>query len=198
MVTQVSPTDYRRVFVDETTTNGTERSRDRDTEEPRRTWSFAAGLLATVLVLGGGTGINGCYADVSTGWTTSGVACFDELDHRRRTNELAQQLQDLKDSTGLSWAQIAALFGVTRRAVHFWVRGGNITNEHLARLEHVRSQRQPGVTDNPGSTRTALMLPDATGRSIWSSLLADLSVDPSISAIDRLGGLYDQGSIQGH
>jgi hypothetical protein len=191
MSIKTGPRGYGYLFADETSTNNADNVSEYDAVGVRRGRSLAAGVLATILLMGGGTGVGECYVDISSGITTSGVVQVHDVD-RRRTNELATQLQHLKETTGLSWNQVAALFGVTRRAVHFWIRGGNITDDHLARLDHLQTQLFAHVSDDPRSTRAALMLPDATGRSPWSRLLSDVASEPSFSALDRLGSVYEQ------
>lgn len=39
----------------------------------------------------------------------------------------AKLLEELRKHTGLTWEQIARLFGVSRRSVHSWARGGRMT-----------------------------------------------------------------------
>ena len=41
--------------------------------------------------------------------------------------------------SGLTWEQIARIFGVTRRAVHFWASGKPLNDENEARVETVLS-----------------------------------------------------------
>jgi hypothetical protein len=176
------------LFETSTTTDNAPTSLQmRDSSEVKRTYSFAAAALAATLLLGAGTGTANIFIDTSTGWTTSGVVEVS----RRQSNELALQLQQLKDSTGLTWSQLAALFGVTRRAVHFWARGGNITDDHLLRLQRLQEQLRSHVSDDPASTRTALMVPDGSGRSLWGHLVDEISPPPPFSALDRLGGAVD-------
>lgn len=43
----------------------------------------------------------------------------------------------LRRLTGLTWEQLAYLFGVSRQSVHFWASGGTMTAAHRLHLERV-------------------------------------------------------------
>lgn len=76
----------------------------------------------------------------------------------------AERVARLKADTGLTWDQIARLFGVSRRAVHQWAVGGRMNShntELLALLERVLVTDVPTV-DTP-ARRSALFSPDPTG-----------------------------------
>lgn len=47
----------------------------------------------------------------------------------------AVRLRYLRDSAGLSWNQVAALFGVSRRSVHAWVAGSVMRTANSERLD---------------------------------------------------------------
>lgn len=52
---------------------------------------------------------------------------------RARVHGTAVAIRELHDYSGLTWEQIAKLFGVSRRAVHLWASGGRLSaaNEEL-------------------------------------------------------------------
>ncbi|MGW1121784.1 helix-turn-helix domain-containing protein [Streptomyces tanashiensis] len=58
----------------------------------------------------------------------------------------AVEVRLLRERSGLSWQQVARLFGVSRRAVHMWASGSRMTDHHaelLGRhLEVVRKHDQ--------------------------------------------------------
>jgi DNA-binding transcriptional regulator YiaG len=43
-------------------------------------------------------------------------------------------LHELRRLSGLTWNQLAELFGVSRRAVHFWASGQSLTEKHQKQL----------------------------------------------------------------
>lgn len=88
---------------------------------------------------------------------------------------VAERVRTLKERSGLSWKQIAALFGVTRRAVHFWLEGGNITDHHIERLEDLDCTLTALDSGDPVSTRSVILTPDATGVSTYARLVRAVS-----------------------
>lgn len=133
---------------------------------------LATGLCA---LMGWGF-VTGAYhapelADV--GWTSIPVRALAGATTSQDA-AIARHVQELKERSGLSWAQVASLFGVTRRAVHFWVRGGNMTDDHLLRLERLGSAISVIDRSDPEATRAFLMAPDAGGVSMFSRLVAEV------------------------
>lgn len=86
---------------------------------------------------------------------------------------LAAQVRALKHDSGLTWAQFAALFGVTPRAVHFWVEGGRITSGHQERLERVRQVLGSIDAATPSAAREALFTVVAGGHTPYALLVAE-------------------------
>lgn len=87
----------------------------------------------------------------------------------------AEQIRALHEASGLTWDQIAKLFGTSRRALHMWANGGrmNATNyDTLMLLRRVVHEVAGGPT--PDDRRAALMAPrTAQGRSIYDLLRAE-------------------------
>ncbi|NQW46867.1 MAG: helix-turn-helix transcriptional regulator [Planctomycetes bacterium] len=50
----------------------------------------------------------------------------------------ADRLREIRSVLGLTWEELAELFGVKRRSVHFWASGKRMTPEHATRLELLR------------------------------------------------------------
>lgn len=94
----------------------------------------------------------------------------------------ARAIAQLRRLSGLTWDQLARLFGVSRRAVHFWASGMamNVANEtHLHRTLDVLVAADRG---NARSNRTALL--EATkGTSAFDLLVAQQWAE----ACQRLG-----------
>jgi transcriptional regulator with XRE-family HTH domain len=88
---------------------------------------------------------------------------------------LAEQVRALKTESGLTWAQFARLFGVTPRAVHFWVEGGRMTADNQRRLEHLREAITTINAPAPPEVREALFSIDPAGRSPYSTLISELT-----------------------
>ena len=84
--------------------------------------------------------------------------------------DAAAALAELRRRAGLTWDQLAELFGVSRRSVHFWASGRPLTAGHLAHLsESLEIVRRLDHGD-PGATREALFAPRAGGSSLFACL----------------------------
>ena len=127
------------------------------TERSAAPWAAAAGLAAVALV--GTTAympvlrVNELPLGSATGWFSSPWGLDQEivvpavianaLDGREADDDVrgtATTLKEVRERAGLTWDQIARLFGVSRRAVHLWAAGGRMTaanEETLLRVSGV-------------------------------------------------------------
>ena len=126
------------------------------------------GIVATTIAWGP-TGASAAprttrIADV--GWTSGA-----QTQTPRTPSQLGGAVRRLKDGSGLSWQQLAEVFGVSRRALHFWAHGGNMTAANVRRLETLTAD-----LDALGQGET---------RSIRATLLAPRSGQPSIYDVWR-------------
>jgi hypothetical protein len=110
---------------------------------------------------------------------------------------LGGQIRDVKEASGLTWGQFADLFGVSRRSVHLWVGGGNISADHIARFEMIRAKISRLGTLTPIETRAALFALGANGVSPYADLVAEIS-GPSSSYDARPLGTGEQESNLGN
>jgi len=65
------------------------------------------------------------------GVTSVGV---HELDESSETQRL---IRELRNRSGLTWSQLATIFNVDRRTLHFWVNGSSLAEHNANRLRHV-------------------------------------------------------------
>jgi transcriptional regulator with XRE-family HTH domain len=100
---------------------------------------------------------------------------------------LGRLVRSLKESMGLTWGQFADLFGVSRRAVHLWVGGGNISADHIARFENIRAKVSRLGAGTPDETRTALFTLGSDGFSAYSSLIGQIGSRSSLRDSRPLG-----------
>lgn len=161
-------------------------------------WLAVAGLAAAALV--GTTGsmpfirVEDLPLGSATGWFSSpwGPASdivvptiVDSVDVNQTdegSSGTAATLKDVRERTGLTWDQIARLFGVSRRAVHLWAAGGRMTatnEETLVGLADVLSKTADG--------------PEREARRAVLSLLSEarLSRGSSDSDINRPASTWD-------
>jgi DNA-binding XRE family transcriptional regulator len=81
-------------------------------------------------------------------------------------------VQRVYRESGLTWEQLAHVFGVSRRALHMWATGGRLNAKHqelLVEFAHIVSTL-PGDTSD--ENRAALLQPQADGRSIIDRMRA--------------------------
>lgn len=98
------------------------------------------------------------------------------------TPSVAQSVRDLREASGLTWEQLARIFGVSRRAVHNWANGGRMTVRHAEILSHISRLVADLPASDPASRRDLLLAPGRGGRSMFDAFRAIYSRDePSIS-----------------
>jgi DNA-binding transcriptional regulator YiaG len=79
-------------------------------------------------------------------------------------------LTTLRRRSGLTWDQLAELFAVSRRSVHFWASGRPINAGHLVRLTEAAKLVKRLDHGDPGLTRAALFAPQPDGSTAFSRL----------------------------
>src|SRR5262249_58463749 len=73
--------------------------------------------------------------------------------------ELAKSVRSLRDRTGLTWDELAHLFGVSRRTLYNWSTGGKVSASHAQSIAAVVSAVHHLDTGNPQLTRSKLLAP---------------------------------------
>jgi DNA-binding transcriptional regulator YiaG len=98
--------------------------------------------------------------------TTSGIAIAST-----NSPEATQKaLGELRRLSGLTWEQLAKLFNVSRRSLHFWASGqplSRFNEEHLNRL--LGTIR---YVDRGSANRSLLLRPDGNGNPLFGLLVA--------------------------
>lgn len=69
----------------------------------------------------------------------------------------AERLQAFKEASGLTWDQVARLFGVSKRAVLLWKAGGTMSPRREERLADLAAQLAEFVGQDPLQTRARLL-----------------------------------------
>lgn len=108
---------------------------------PRR--FVIAGCMAALSF--GGTGVfldsaNPVSDVIEMNWTGSIASAVDE--------SVAAQLEHLREKAGASsWSEVGDWFGVSRRAVHYWTEGGDMSAANRDRLDYLwREAHRPGAS----------------------------------------------------
>lgn len=79
---------------------------------------------------------------------------------------------ELRRRSGWTWEQLASIFGVSRRSVHFWANGSRPNPENADRLQRVLAIVREVATPDVDTTRAHLLRPFADGASIFTLLCA--------------------------
>ena len=87
----------------------------------------------------------------------------------------AQLIQSLHAASGLTWDQLAKLFGVSRRSVHLWGAGGRMNGSNLERASFLLRtvQELPGY--DAETKRTAIFAPGSDGYSRFDRLVSEVA-----------------------
>lgn len=94
-------------------------------------------------------------------------------------------LDDVKQRSGLTWDQLARLFGVDRRSVHNWVNGQPMTQGHEDALYRIREV--VNMIDDPNPLVVRSVMRDRTRGAAIADLLAEQRFDDARAV--ALGGV---------
>ena len=84
-------------------------------------------------------------------------ASFGGLITPRRNT--AQDILEIRFLSGLTWEELAELFGVSRRSVHNWANGGPMKPENITLVRHVLWAIKELRRESSVETRLALLTP---------------------------------------
>lgn len=98
--------------------------------------------------------------------TTSGLSVSDG--DLYQTSQSA--LMELRRVSGLTWEQLAQLFGVSRRSLHLWASGKPMATKHQQRLYDLLDLVRYVARGTTAETRSVLMMKPADGVSAFKSL----------------------------
>ncbi len=84
----------------------------------------------------------------------------------------ATRVRALYGQSGLTWNQVARMFGVSRRSVHAWARGGRMNARNSERLATIESAVEANRRESPSATREAL-LNASNGPSVFQRLTSN-------------------------
>ena len=85
----------------------------------------------------------------------------------------AKVMQEMHDKSGLTWDELARIFGVSRRSLHHWARGGRLNAYNSRRLQRVYEVVVGLDAGDADQTRLQLISPDETGLSVFQRLVQE-------------------------
>ena len=99
--------------------------------------------------------------------------------------DAAQLVRDLHRDSGLTWDQLAQFFGVSRRALHHWAAGGNLTGRNYHILTVLSRRISDLRASTPQERRVLLLRPGGDGYSFYERLRDEYS-PPTTPIVDLL------------
>ncbi len=148
-----------------------------------------------VITVGGALSIAGTSsAEPTTVWdapykhesaTTASGTSHDPVATQveNETEATRKAVSELRRISGLTWEQLAGLFGVSRRSVHFWASGKSLNASNHERLMRVLDVVRDANRGTARSTRAALL--DAREGTTAFEMLADQRFQEARVALGR-------------
>jgi hypothetical protein len=120
--------------------------------------------------------------------TSSNPAAFPSLP------PLPAAMYEIRRISGLTWDELAVIFGVNRRSLHYWANGGPVRPENALRIRCIlyamRQLNRRGATE----TRLTLLTPDTSGASPLDLFTQD-RLDRAIAAFNATARVCAAPSI---
>ena len=119
-------------------------------------------------------------------WTNNGIWNITAAQHEQIPSSvwgtsLKDSVLSLRELSGLTWDQLAKLFGVSRRAIHLWASGGRMNSAHAERLAQILMVVGNIDAASSATRRDMLLAARADGRSLYESLLEDVKTGKGIN-----------------
>ncbi|WP_372525358.1 hypothetical protein [Piscinibacter sp.] len=153
--------------------------------KPARLWACCSFIVAATGTTSANTVLNDAalVVPLRAERTDAGQARKEEVEH-------AAGVSELRRLSGLTWDQVASLFGVSRRAVHHWASGKPMTAEHEVHLYRVLASLRALHHGSVQPNRHMLFgSAEPGGRSIF-----DLLRERNYDEVARLVGVPQSGS----
>lgn len=107
----------------------------------------------------------------------------------------AESVRELRAESGLTWEQLARLFGVSRRAVHHWATGGRMNSVNEEHLNIVWDAVRKLPASQPSERRSLLLFTAQSGSSVFELLKSGSPTSEVLQASayshDQLLGLVE-------
>lgn len=114
--------------------------------------------------------------------SSNGTASASDRRDRASSPSVTLAVKHLYEASGLTWEQLARLFGVSRRAVHNWANGGRMTARHIEVLSGLLHRVTGLAASTPTERRDLLLAPSSSGQTLFEELREEFSPDrPQIS-----------------
>jgi transcriptional regulator with XRE-family HTH domain len=110
--------------------------------------------------------------------------------------ELAKSVRSLRQRSGLTWDELARIFGVTRRTLYNWSIGGQVSAANARAIADVIGSLHEIDAGDPRVTRSRLLAPTENGATLYARLIQQRRQishpsAPVYSPDQLLGARYD-------
>lgn len=95
-------------------------------------------------------------------------------------------IEELYRISGLTWGELAPVFGVDRRSLYLWARGGRASSTNESRLKRVLELVR-GLEGKTSEDTRARLRDDKTGTSIYASLVQSANRQDQLSTDSPAG-----------
>jgi len=95
--------------------------------------------------------------------------------------ELAKSVRSLYRRSGLTWDELAHVFGVSRRTMYNWSTGGKVSASYAQAISSVIRVVHHVDTGNPQLTRSKLLAPAEDGTTLYARLIQQQSKPSFVS-----------------
>jgi hypothetical protein len=86
---------------------------------------------------------------------------------------LTAAIYEIRRISGLTWDELAVIFGVNRRSLHYWANGGPVRPENALRIRRILYAMRRLHRRGAAEARLALLTPGASGTSPLDHLTQD-------------------------
>lgn len=145
-----------------------------------------ATIFSFALALAGGatSASGGSLALLPEGTSAAPRMYAPVLDGRtHRSESPGRRIAEIKRLSGLTWEELAAVLGVSRRTLHLWVNGRPISAPNEVRLTRLFAAVRSIYRDTSAATRSAIMTPAGPENRIPLDLLTSGSFDDFIALV---------------
>lgn len=117
-------------------------------------------------------------------------------DEEEALPDLAKSVRSLRQRSGLTWEELARIFGVTRRTLYNWSIGGQVSAANAQAIAEVIGSLHDIDSGDPKTTRSRLLAPAEDGATLYARLIRQRRQAPIDTALvyspdQLLGARYD-------
>ena len=138
---------------------------------PRETTTVVSSLLTLALFLLGQEPTSNSFPEPVKLAMTSATPSL-VVDPEPAVPTIPEAIFEMRRISGLTWDELASLFGVTRRAIHHWANGNSLKPDNIRQVHDALRVLRTIARTSAEQTRALLLAPLAAGRTALQFLQA--------------------------